>query len=127
MSEKEQGLNERENTVVYREQGLEQKEEDFDKRLREKEESFNEMYERPTYYAFCEDTKNSYVEMFKKKYPDKNVEKDLYENFKINSSLVGSNGDRKIKRARKDLSVGNEKPTVEKSKTSEKEKGFEFE
>lgn len=127
LSEKEQGLNDRENTVVYREQGLEQKEEDFDKRLREKEESFNEMYERPTYYAFCEDIKNSYVKGFKKKYPGKNVEKDLYENFKINSSLVGSNGDRKIKRARKDLSVGNEKPTVEKSKTSEKEKGFEFE
>lgn len=127
LNEKEQGLNERENTVVYREQGLEQKEEDFDKRLREKEESFNEMYERPTYYAFCEDIKNSYVKGFKKKYPGKNVEKDLYENFKINSSLVGSNGDRKIKRARKDLSVGNEKPTVEKSKTSEKEKGFEFE
>lgn len=124
---REQGLNDRENTVVYREQGLEQKEEDFDKRLREKEESFNEMYERPTYYAFCEDIKNSYVKGFKKKYPGKNVEKDLYENFKINSSLVGSNGDRKIKRARKDLSVGNEKPTVEKSKTSEKEKGFEFE
>ncbi|MGW9977749.1 hypothetical protein [Staphylococcus epidermidis] len=127
LSEKEQGLNERENVVKYTELGLEQKEEDFDKRLREKEESFNEMYERPTYYAFCEDIKNSYVKGFKKKYPGKNVEKDLYERFKINSSLVGSDGDRKIKRARKDLSVGNEKPTVEKSKTSEKEKGFEFE
>ena len=127
LNEKEQGLNERENVVKYTELGLEQKEADFDKRLREKEESFNEMYKRPTYYAFCEDIKNSYVKGFKKKYPGKNVEKDLYENFKINSSLVGSNGDRKIKRARKDLSVGNEKPTVEKSKTSEKEKGFEFE
>lgn len=127
LNEKEQGLNERENVVKYTELGLEQKEEDFDKRLREKEESFNEMYERPTYYAFCEDIKNSYVKGFKKKYPGKNVEKDLYEHFKINSSLVGSDGDRKIKRARKDLSVGNEKPTVEKSKTSEKEKGFEFE
>lgn len=127
LNEKEQGLNERENVVKYTELGLEQKEEDFDKRLREKEESFNEMYERPTYYAFCEDIKNSYVKGFKKKYPGKNVEKDLYERFKINSSLVGSDGDRKIKRARKDLSVGNEKPTVEKSKTSEKEKGFEFE
>lgn len=127
LNEKEQGLNERENVVKYTELGLEQKEADFDKRLREKEESFNEMYKRPTYYAFCEDTKNSYVKMFKKKYPGKDVEKDLYEHFKINSSLVGSDGDRKIKRAKKDLSVGDEKPTVEKSKTSEKEKGFEFE
>ncbi|MBS6894687.1 MAG: hypothetical protein KH169_06000 [Staphylococcus epidermidis] len=127
LEEREYELRVREDGLSEKEQGLEQKEADFDKRLKEKEESFNEMYKRPTYYAFCEDTKNSYVKMFKKKYPGKDVEKDLYEHFKINSSLVGSDGDRKIKRAKKDLSVGDEKPTVEKSKTSEKEKGFEFE
>ena len=127
LNEKEQGLNDRENTVVDREQGLEQKEEDFDKRLREKEESFNEMYERPTYYAFCEDFANRQMKALQKKNPNMDVKEVLFRDFKVNSSLVGSDGDRKIKRARKDLSVGNEKPTVEKSKTSEKEKGFEFE
>lgn len=127
LSEKEQGLNERENTVVDREQGLEQKEEDFDKRLREKEESFNEMYKRPTYYAFCEDLANGQMKALQKQNPNMDVKEVLFRDFKVKSSLVGSDGDRKIKRAKKDLSVGDEKPTVEKSKTSEKEKGFEFE
>ncbi|MBK3558074.1 plasmid recombination protein [Streptomyces sp. MBT56] len=127
LNEKEQGLNDRENTVVYREQGLEQKEEDFDKRLREKEESFNEMYERPTYYAFCEDLANGQMKALQKQNPNMDVKEVLFRDFKVKSSLVGSDGDRKIKRAKKDLSVGDEKPTVEKSKTSEKEKGFEFE
>lgn len=118
--EKEQGLNERENVVKHIELGLERKEEEFDERLREKEESFNKMYERPTYYAFCEDIKNRYVKAKKKKHPDINVEGILYDKFKLDSYLVGSSGDIKIKRARKDLSVENEtnvnQPKVEKEK-----------
>ena len=127
LNEKEQGLNERENTVVYREQGLEQKEADFDKRLREKEESFNEMYKRPMHYAFCEELADRQIKNLQEKYPNMNVRKSLFDDFKLDSYSIGSSEHNRVKRARKDLSVGNEKPTVEKSKTSEKEKGFEFE
>lgn len=122
--EKEQGLNERENVVNYTELGLERKEEEFDERLREKEESFNKMYERPTYYAFCEDIKNRYVKAMKKKHPDINVEGILYDKFKLDSYLVGSAEDIKIKRAREDLSVRNE-TTVNQPKVKKEKEGFD--
>lgn len=122
--EKEQGLNERENVVNYTELGLERKEEEFDERLREKEESFNKMYERPTYYAFCEDIKNRYVKAKKKKHPDINVEGILYDKFKLDSYLVGSAEDIKIKRAREDLSVRNE-TTVNQPKVKKEKEGFD--
>lgn len=122
--EKEQGLNERENVVKHIELGLERKEEEFDERLREKEESFNKMYERPTYYAFCEDIKNRYVKAKKKKHPDINVEGILYDKFKLDSYLVGSAEDIKIKRARKDLSVENE-TTVNQPKVKKEKEGFD--
>ena len=107
--------------------GLEQKEADFDKRLREKEESFNEMYKRPMHYAFCEELADRQIKNLQEKYPNMNVRKSLFDDFKLDSYSIGSSEHNRVKRAKKDLSVGNEKPTVEKSKTSEKEKGFEFE
>ncbi|HBK7061639.1 TPA: hypothetical protein LNE71_002946 [Enterococcus faecium] len=122
--EKEQGLNERENVVKHIELGLERKEEEFDERLREKEESFNKMYERPTYYAFCEDIKNRYVKAKKKKHPDINVEGILYDKFKLDSYLVGSVQDIKIKRAREDLSVRNE-TNVNQPKVKKEKEGFD--
>lgn len=126
--EKEQGLNERENVVKHielgLELGLERKEEEFDERLREKEESFNKMYERPTYYAFCEDIKNRYVKAKKKKHPDINVEEILYDKFKLDSYLVGSVQDIKIKRAREDLSVENE-TNVNQPKVKKEKEGFD--
>lgn len=122
--EKEQGLNERENVVKHIELGLERKEEEFDERLREKEESFNKMYERPTYYAFCEDIKNRYVKAKKKKHPDINVEGILYDKFKLDSYLVGSVQDIKIKRAREDLSVENE-TNVNQPKVKKEKEGFD--